>query len=338
MPDTATQDKATTTTPAAAPAGAPAALPGAPAALPGAPETALEAASAEPAAPKAVTLAELRAARKEAAQPAATTTTTTPPANGATTETAPPARSAVDVAVDPAQLAMFASLNKELRAARDKIKELSTASEPAQQLAAAKKLAAEGKHYDAIRALGLDFDSAVAEVVGAPGATKPDPELAKLREEIAALKAGVSETQQQQTAAQRAAREAAVDNIAARVAADGKTYPYLARSKEWVREALTGADEAYAQAVAANGGPLTQEQKDQLIAAALTVAEERRAAESKLYAPAAPAPAEAPPRAPEGRPGPRTITSAVRSAVTAPRAGGPKTLDEIRRERRAASR
>lgn len=343
--------------------------------------------------PKAKTLEEVRAARRAKTEG----TTTDAPAEGATTATGKPkegeAAASEDVAakaaeaakaeeaaaaeaakiaaekakaepvatdVSEAPLAQFTKINRELREARAKVKELETKAPVADKLAAAQKLAAEGKHYEAIKALGLDFDAAAKQVIGLEEEAakvdpklrefqdKVDPEIKALREKLAALEEGQIKAKAQMDAEAKAKeaeqRESGIARVVAEVTASAEAFPFLSTSKDFVVEALKGADEAYPLLKEKLGRDLTPTEKNNLLKASLEEAEEQHAQRAKLYAKATkkkdpPAAAAATATDDEDAPAatPRTIDASVRSNVTSLRPRGKKTLEEIKQERRKAS-
>lgn len=273
--------------------------------------------------------------------------------------------------ITDAQLANFTKLNRDLRTARERVKELeatnATATGPAAQLAAALKLKAEGKHFEAIRVLGLDFDAAAAEVLRLEeekSTTDPklrelqdkiDPEIKALREKLAALEEGQTKTKEQidtdTKAKQAEAREAGITKIIADVTAAAETFPYLSQSADFVKEALKEADAAYdiiiankrEEAEARGKDPkavrLTDEEKNNLLRAALEEGEAQHAARAKLYAKAVKKPAAVKVAAgkdadEEADKAPTTIDSSVRGNVTRLQPRTKKTLEEIKQERR----
>lgn len=256
---------------------------------------------------------------------------TDPPKPGKTTKT-------VDVKVPEEKLATFVKLNGELETARKKIRELEAPATEGAKVAKAMDLIKQGKHFDAIRDLvGLDnFNAAVREVVGAgDGVPKETPEAKVLREKLEALEKDNTSTKEQLAAATAAQREAGVTKIIEEVKTLADQFPYLSRSDAWVREALKGADDAYAAANAKcrddNGRDMNDGEKNALLRAALEVAEEDRAAQAKLYAPP-----EAVKPKPGAKPTPRTIDRTMRGNVTAvlPKKKS-ATLEELKKERRA---
>lgn len=341
-------------------------------------------------APKAKTLEEVRAARRAASEGTATGT----PAPGATTATDKPkdgeAAASEDVAakaaeaakaeedaaaetaklaakaktepvatdVSEAQLAQFTKLNRDLRDARTKVNELEAKAPVADKFAAAQKLAAEGKHYEAIKALGLDFDAAAKQVIGLEEEAakvdpklrelqeKIDPEIKALREKLAALEEGQTKTNAERDAEAKAKeaelKEAGTARIVAEVTASAETFPFLSTSKEFVVEALKGADEAYPLLVEKLGRPLSDGEKNNLIKASLEEAEEQHAARAKLYQKATkkrdpPAAAATETEDEPAAASPRTIDSSVRGNVTTLRPKEKKTLEQIKAERRRAT-
>lgn len=339
--------------------------------------------------PKAKTLEEVRAARRAASEGTATNA----PAPGATTETDKPkdgeAAASEDVAakaaeakkaeeeaateaaklaaekaktepvatdVSEAQLAQFTKLNRDLRDARTKVKDLEAKAPMADKLTAALKLASEGKHYEAFKAAGLDFDAAAKQVLEIEEEAskvdpklrelqeKIDPEIKALREKLAALEEGQTKTNAQRDAEAKAKeaelKEAGTARIVAEVTASADAFPFLSTSKDFVIEALKGADEAYPLLVEKLGRPLTDTEKNNLLKASLEEAEEQHAARHVLYQKASKK--KDPPTdtkkddEPAAAAAPRTIDSSVRGNITTLRPKEKKTLEQIKAERHRA--
>ena len=328
--------------------------------------------------------AEGTAAAAAAAAPAAATTATDSPAPGATTAAAakpadnkkPDAAVATTAAEPPkptadviptdisdAALAQFTKLNRDLRTATTRIKELETAAGASSPLLSkvqtAEKLAKEGKHYDAIKALGIvDFDKAAAEVMGqATAEAELDPkvkeirdaanaEIQALKDKLAALEEGQTKTKEEREAEKKEAdaerkrldaraKEEGTTRIVAEVTALADRFPFLSKSPDFVREALNGADEAYPLLVKKLGRDLNDDERNGLLRAALEEAETQHAGRAKLYATATdrykkpeepPAPAPSP-----------TVTSDVRGNVVSHKPRVKKTFEQVKAERRKAN-
>jgi hypothetical protein len=245
-----------------------------------------------------------------------------------------------EVDIDDRSLAKFTKLNTELTEARRKLRELEPSAASAAKVAKATDLIAKGKPFDAIRDLvGLDaFNAAVREVVGA-GDGKPvvTEEQKALQAKLDALEKDNAETKAQLSASAAAQRELGVTKIIDEVTGLKDQFPYLSRSGDWVREALKGADSAYEQAkalsMAEKGRDLNDAEKNNLLRAALEVAEEDRAKLAKLYG--APETEKEPPAK---KSAPRTIDRSMRGNVTTilPKKKN-ATIEELKRERRARS-
>jgi len=284
----------------------------------------------------ALTLADIKAQRRAnpapvpAAQPpAAPASAATPPATP--TEAAKPIPGAGDavtktIDIDDKTLNEFVTGNRELREARQRVKELEAKQSLADKLEQANKLAQEGKHYDAIRLLGQDwFDSATREVLQ----VQQDPgnaEVSALRKEVDELKAARDQAgKDAQSAKEQAAteaREAGLRKVAEYVQADSKTYPVLSKSPELISMSMKGADEAYPKLVAKLGRDLTDTEKNDLIRAALAEGEDKW---GKVFAPK--------PAAAQGS----AVDSTIRGGVTTPASAaptGPMTLEQVKALRR----
>lgn len=284
----------------------------------------------------------------KAARRATATTQTTAPAQTETTTavggvsvdgTATTATTTTEIDIDDKALSQFVEQSRELRTLRDKQKSLEGKAALADKWDQAQKLISEGKHFDAVSLLGEGvLNRAVEEVTGGSvPTTKTDPALKALQDEIDALKANQNKSKEERDAetSQQAAqeREQGVTKIVAEVTAAKEAFPFLSRSPEWVKHALTGADEAYPQLVKKLGRQLSDTEKNTLIKAALEEGEAMRAKEAALYG--APAPKAAPKPAPKT---PTTFDASMRGS-TSPlytRDQSGKTIDDLKAERRKA--
>lgn len=264
-----------------------------------------------------------------------------------------------EVDIDDSKLTAFVKLNGDLRAAKERLRELEPNAAQAAKIVKATKLIAEGKNFDAIReVVGEEvFNAAVREVVGAGGEKpKADPEVAKLKEKIEELERGQTGTKEQLDAAAVAQREIGVNKIVEEVTGLTEQFPYLSRNPEWVKESLQRADKVYEVAkeksVKEKGRDLNNTEKNALLRAALEVSEEEHVERAKMYgAPAAkkkdPPTAASAARKPvparkvvdnTKKPTPRTVDNTMRGNVTSiiPKKKT-ATLEELKRERRMRS-
>ncbi len=223
--------------------------------------------------PAAAKFEEAKAARRESAPPP---------------EAAKPTPPTAEIEMTPEQLKAATALSKEARAARQRIKELETKGAEVEPLTKAKQLAAEGKHLEAIRAMGIDLNAAVAEELGtAPPPEEVDPKAAELAKTIEDLKADSAERKKAdeaaKTAAAAAARETDVKAVVEHVKADPGKYQFLSKRVEWVQEAYEGAAQAYPALVEKAGRELNPEEKHRLMVAALEEAEEEHKKTAAIY-------------------------------------------------------
>jgi hypothetical protein len=263
----------------------------------------------------------------------------------------------VETDIPAEKLKEFTKLNRDLRDATGELRTLKADAVPrADRLKKAAELAKDGKHYEAIRALkadGIDFDKAAAEVLRLQTEeANADPETKKLRDDLAAANERLAKLEDGQTQAQKDAKETAaaaakaqketrIEQIVAEVTLATERFPYLSKSAEFVREALEGADEAYPLAVKHYGRPLTDEEKNGLLRAALEAKEDEHAARAKLYGvkprgQAKPKEGEKPPAAASTTP--TTTDGAMRGTVAVTVPHRKRTYAEIKAERRAGAR
>lgn len=267
------------------------------------------------------------------------------------------------------KLTEFTKLNRDLTTTRARVRELEAKAVPvAAKLEAAQKLAAEGKHFEAIKAAGLDFDAAAREVLMQEAEEKEtDPkvkaladQLAETRAELDKLKDGTTKDRERidaDAAARRKAERAAGEaRIFEEIKAAAERFPYLSKDKGFVTEALDPLDDgvdaagnpvpgAYTLARRQLGRDLTDQEKNSLIRAALEEGEERHAARARLYglepakpkAKAEPKPAETAAK-PEDKAAatPTTVDAGMRGSAGVVKPRGKTTLAEIKAARRAA--
>jgi hypothetical protein len=189
------------------------------------------------------------------------------------------------------------------------------------------KLIDEGKHYEAAKLLSLDIDAVFRETLGIDKPTV-DPTIKALQDEIAALKAGQTLTAEQLKAQEAAAREQGHAKIIAHVSGSPDKFPFLSRNPEWVKETLSGAEEAYETIKSKLGRDLNDAEKQKLLNTALAEGEETHAKRAKLYGATSPAkPTTTPAPSP-------TITGAVRGNLTPSTTKKPATLEELKALRR----
>lgn len=286
------------------------------------------------AATKPVTLADIKAARRtEQAKPG-----DQQPETDKTQEQVQAKPDAAKTEADKT-LETFKSLRKELEEKSARLAEAEQAMTEAAIVRKARELKQQGKHYDAIKLLELDFDAAAREVMGL------EPEQTSEKEqEIEALKAKIAELEGQtkdlvkskaELDAEKAAQVRAngLKMICDQVKAAKDKYPFLSRSDKWIEQALKTADEDYLRISAERSKDkkpdLTDEEKEQLITAALTKGEALRAEEAAIYGASA-KPAQEPEQV---RPG---ITSDIRRGTVRPQPKEPglKTIQDVKRARR----
>ena len=257
--------------------------------------------------------------------------------------TAPPAPAAVDPAkpamaiidMDPADLKAAVALSKSERDARAKLKD----AEPlAAKLAEVQALIKAGKHRDALKALEIDLNAAVAEELGAAPAGEPDPQ-AEVKAKLAELEAAEAERKKRDEEGtakeQAAARAADVQAVVDHVKAEAAKYPYLNRKVEWVHAAYEDAAKAYPALVEKAGRDLNAEERHRLVTAALGEAEEEHKKTAALYG--APVTIHQPGRAQPSKAGARPVfDSSLRGGTGAPAVRYPKTVtfEEAKRLRR----
>jgi hypothetical protein len=285
---------------------------------------------------RAVTLEEVRAARK-AAEASKAATTETP-------KTETPKTDAPKIDVKPDEVTQFARLSKELREAKAALKAAEAKGSVAGVAEKVQKLIAEGKHLEAMAAAGINLDAAVTQQLSlAPGADasgKTDAE--KKLEDLERRFAEQDKTNEQRNAEASAARvEQAVKIVGDHVTKNAAEFKYLARNPEWVKEAYLGAETAYAE-ITKDGATLTAAQKDKLVLDALALAEKRHAATAKLYAEShggdlgqGAKPTVSPPQTASA---PATFDASMRGGTVRPAVKGKLTWDELRTRRRQEAR
>jgi len=287
------------------------------------------------------TLAQLKAARRAPAKP--TESTQAPVAPAATTEPAAaqtntePSKTQASIDMDPAELGKFASLSKEVRTAKQQLKEAQDKLAQYGKFEKVQQLAKEGKHYDAAREAGIDVDAALHDLLGIQAKTPEQSALTELEARTAkALELAESLAKAEQAkadAAAKAAREAGQAKVVSAIQAATDKFPHLGKSTELISMALRDADEAYEKAkadaieaeVIDKNGDLPDETKNKLLLSTLDRHEQKWAAVfgAKQAAEAA-----------EAKPG----IADLRGGVGALRPGGgskPLTLDEVKQLRRS---
>lgn len=280
----------------------------------------------------------------EAAKSARYAATTGAPATPVA-EPAKPAATA-EIAMTPEALTAATALAKETRETKAKLKDLEARATAAEPLIKAKELAAAGKHREAMAALGIDLNAAVAEELAGPGAaaelTPEQQALADMAAKLAALEEadkGRSEKDKAADAAKHAeVRAADVKSVTDFVGKDPAKYAYLSRNPAWVAEAYEGAITAHDTLVAEHKRELTGEEKHNLVLAALAQAEEDHAAKAKLYGANRPNDKTGPPPSkPSARP--TTFTRDMRGGTVTPTVKNrtQMTVSEAKRARREAS-
>ena len=217
----------------------------------------------------------------------------------------------------------------------------------AEKLEGVQALVKAGKHYDAIQALsdiGLSFDAAVQQVMN-PGQEptpakeeeKPagDPEVAKLKEELAALNKRLADADAREAAA---AKEAGRKYVVDHVKTKATDYPYLASNEEWITQALADAEPDYAKAIEANAGQdISPEAKDALVIKALAAAEAKHKAIAEKYLAATKAviPSKSPNSVPKVAQPTLTFTGSRAGITPSAKTGAKASLDELKRARRS---
>lgn len=275
------------------------------------------------------------------------TTTSFEAAKAARREAPPPAETpaekpaAVQIEMDAAQLKAATALSKENRAVRARAKELEAQVAGTAKLTEAQKLAAEGKHLAAIKAMGIDLNAAVQEELGtAPAAIEVDPVAAKLQAELDELKAAeAARAERDKTEAQRAAEAAQAADVAAvveHVKVQAGKYVWLSKRPEWVQEAYAGAAAAYPALVEKKGSALDAGERHRLIIAALDEAEEEHATRAKMYGGAVTIDPRGRAKPQQASARPVTFDSSMRGGTAAPatKAKTKLTFDEAKRARR----
>jgi len=291
------------------------------------------------------TLAQLKAARREAAKPGSPKPVETAPIQpqGAT-PAAPaatptePTKTQASIDMDPAELGKFASLSKEVRTAKQQLKEAQDKLAQYGKFEKVQQLAKEGKHYDAAREAGIDVDAALHDLLGIQAKTPEQSALTELEARTAkALELAESLAKAEQAkadAAAKAAREVGQAKVVSAIQAATDKFPHLGKSTELISMALKDADEAYEKAkadaieaeVIDKNGDLPDETKNKLLLSTLDRHEQKWAA---VFGAKQSAVAAA-----EAKPG----IADLRGGVGALRPGGgnkPLTLDEVKQLRRS---
>lgn len=260
------------------------------------------------------TMEQVRAARYEAAAAAveggaaadgapavaAAKTTAEVAAAAAAAEAAKKAAGApVTIDMDEATLKAATALSREARESKARARELEAKATELAPLVAAKALVEQGKHREAIKALGIDLNAAVAAELAGPTeaaeSTAADKELARQAADLEALKARDAErTKRDEGEAAKqfeAVRQADIKAVGEYVKKEAVTYPNLAKSDKWILAAYEDATKQ-APLVAKDMGKtladLTPEELQQIVIAALGKGERERAEDAALYAPLAP--------------------------------------------------
>jgi hypothetical protein len=253
--------------------------------------------------------------------------------------------------MDEAALRAATQLSREARESKARAKELEAKTAEVAPLVAAKALVAQGKHLEAIKALGIDLNAAVAETLAGPGEVKEptaaDKELARLAAELEAVKTRDAERAERDKGedARRfeAARQADVKAVGEYVKKESGKYPYLSRSDAWVADAYEGAVEANATLVTKLKRELTDGERHNLVLAALEEGEAKRVAEAALYGPPTTAKnpanvkADPPPSSPSARP--TTFSGDLRGGTASPvtKQRSRMTFSEAKRARREST-
>jgi len=306
--------------------------------------------AAEPAATvtepvKAPSLAEIKAARrapKAAAQPASGSagSTSSPSTSSAQPTSVTPAASAGDkpttaqIDMDGEALKNFTELNRQLREARTKTKNLEDRIAGFGRFEKAQALAKEGKHYDAAKEAGIDVDAALAEILGQQGGAATSTQIdRKLLERLDALEADKLTRDKEADDRKKTTVAASIEEdrkITGKFVTDNATkYPYLAKSPRLVGMAFGEYTTAKTKIEATEGRELTGEENVRLMLATLDTCEAESVKEFGAAAPAAKADGE---EASTGLDG-----VAARAGVRQLASAAPKKLtwDELKRERAA---
>lgn len=274
------------------------------------------------------------------------------PAPGAPPVVAKPPEGSATIAMDEATLKAATALSREAREAKRAVKDAEAKVAEAAPVLAAKALVAAGKHLEAIKALGIDLNAAVAEELGGAGApaeqTPEAKELARVSAELEAIKTAEAARAERDKGAdakaQEVAKQADVKAVGEYVKKEAAKYPFLARSDAWVAAAYEGAVEANTALVKEHGRELTDGERHNLVLAALEQAESEHVANAKLYgvAPAASlnppnVKADPPPSTPSVRP--TTFSGDLRGGTNTPvaKARTRMTFSEAKRARRDAT-
>lgn len=296
MPDATTTTTAapaapaTTTTPAPAPA----------VATPAAPAEA-----APPAPAERLTFDRVRDAIESGELEKLETPVTAPaPAETAAPSTEKPA----DGGLSEAELQQFVRESRERRDEKKAAREIETLRPAADSWSKAAELVKQGKHLEAIKALGADIHAAAREAMGVE--TEPDP-TAKIREENERLKREVAEREQREKAAAESARM--VDSLVTDVGKDER-FADIAKDKAAVVAAVREANDVYTEFRRRSGRDLTDAEKDRLVVSALMVHQEDLRKRTTQQAPA-PKPADKPP-APASTPQRAAATTTPRQKIS----------------------
>lgn len=246
------------------------------------------------------TMEQVRAARYEASAEAAKVAAGGDPAVRADATPAPGAAPVVDpkkpedstavIDMDEATLKAATALSREAREAKAKAKEFEAKAAEVAPLVAAKALVAQGKHLEAIKALGIDLNAAVAETLSGPGeAAEPTAEakeLARLASELEAVKADQAARLERDKGDEakrfEAMRQEDVKNVGEFVKKEDAKYPFLARSEKRIAAAYEGAVDANNTLVEKLGRQLTEPERHKLVLDALAEREAWHAEEAKL--------------------------------------------------------
>src|SRR5262245_6504005 len=115
-------------------------------------------------APRAKTMAEVKAARRGA--PTEPTSVQPGQNPGASTEQKPTDAVSAVIDMSPEELAAATAKSKAAREAKQRQEELEARAAGGEKAASVSKLVAAGKHKEAAEAMGIDINAAVAEILG----------------------------------------------------------------------------------------------------------------------------------------------------------------------------
>lgn len=312
---------------------------------PAAAATAVEGTAPAADAPKpGPTLADIKAARRTKAQaadqPAGAAGDTrglqTAPQNAAENAPKPPAGekpATATIDMDGDALKNFTELNRQLREARTKTKNLEERIAGFGRFEKAQSLAKEGKHYDAAREAGIDVDAALAELLGKTDGNPTSGQIdKKLAEQIADLQKfkddTVKEREERKKADADASAKAERQTVGKFVTDNVAKYPFLAKSQTLVDLAYRDYEVNQTRVEAEEGREMTAEEKSRLLLAALAVHEEDWAKSFGGQSAAAPVSTG------ETAPG---VDAGARAGVKqpAPTVAKKVTFEELKRERAA---